>query len=343
MDHKLFQPTLINHATQYENGDRMNAPWVEKYRPQTLDEVVGQEHTILRLKRYVNEGNMPNLMFTGPAGVGKTTTAIALAKEMLGEYWRQNFLELNASDARGIDTVRNDIKSFCRLKAVGSPFRIIFLDEVDNMTKDAQHALRREMEMYTKTSSFILSCNYSSKIIDPIQSRCAIFRFVPVKGHQIIKRLEYIAQAEDLKISTAAIESIVYFAEGDMRRAVNILQASSSAGEEITDESVDEVVSKAKPKDVKKIVNKALDGDFIGARELLRDVMVVQGTSGEDMVTQIYQEVSKMALDGTLNEDIYINLVESIGETDYRIREGSNPRIQLEALLTKFLINSKAD
>ena len=227
----------------------MNGPWVEKYRPQTLDEVVGQDHIILRLKRYVKEGSLPNLMFTGPAGVGKTTTAIALAKEVLGEYWRQNFLELNASDARGIDTVRNDIKSFSRLKAVGSPFRIIFLDEVDNMTKDAQHALRREMEMYTKTSSFILSCNYSSKIIDPIQSRCAIFRFAPVKGHQIIGRLEYIANAENLNISKGAIESIVYFAEGDVRRAVNILQASVSLDEEITEDNIHDVVSKAKPKE----------------------------------------------------------------------------------------------
>jgi len=316
----------------------MNGPWVEKYRPQNLDEVVGQDHIIHRLKRYIDEGSMPNLMFTGPAGVGKTTTAIALAKAVLGEYWKQNFLELNASDARGIDTVRNNIKNFCRLKAVGSPFRIIFLDEVDNMTKDAQHALRREMEMYTKTSSFILSCNYSSKIIDPIQSRCAIFRFAPVKGNQIIKRLEKIAEAENLKVSPGAIESIVYFAEGDMRRAVNILQASSSTDEELTEESVHEVVSKAKPKDVRKIVNKALDGDFMGARDLLREVMVVQGTSGEDMVTQIYQEVSRMAMEDLIPSDKYIRLIESIGEYDYRIREGSNPRIQLEALLTKFLL-----
>jgi replication factor C small subunit len=316
----------------------MNGPWVEKYRPQNLDEVVGQDHIIHRLKRYIDEGSMPNLMFTGPAGVGKTTTAIALAKAVLGEYWKQNFLELNASDARGIDTVRNNIKNFCRLKAVGSPFRIIFLDEVDNMTKDAQHALRREMEMYTKTSSFILSCNYSSKIIDPIQSRCAIFRFAPVKGNQIIKRLEKIAETENLKVSPGAIESIVYFAEGDMRRAVNILQASSSTDEELTEESVHEVVSKAKPKDVRKIVNKALDGDFMGARDLLREVMVVQGTSGEDMVTQIYQEVSRMAMEDLIPSDKYIRLIESIGEYDYRIREGSNPRIQLEALLTKFLL-----
>ena len=132
----------------------MLGPWVEKYRPQTLDDVVGQKHIVSRLKQYVEEGSMPNLMFTGPAGVGKTTSALALVKSILGEYWRQNFLELNASDARGIETVRTNIKNFCRLKPVGAPFRIIFLDEVDNMTKDAQHALRREMEMYTKNSYF---------------------------------------------------------------------------------------------------------------------------------------------------------------------------------------------
>ena len=321
----------------------MNGPWVEKYRPQTLDEVVGQDHIIQRLKQYINEANMPNLMFTGPAGVGKTTTAIALAKAMLGEYWKQNFLELNASDARGIETVRKDIKSFCRLKAVGSPFRIIFLDEVDNMTKDAQHALRREMEMYTKTSSFILSCNYSSKIIDPIQSRCAIFRFAPIKGHQVIKRLEVIAKAENVNYAPGTLESIVYFAEGDMRRAVNILQSTASMGEEVNEETVHEVVSKAKPKDVRRIVNLALDGDFMGARDLLREVMVVQGTSGEDMVTQVYQEVSKMAMDDLISSEDYIKLVEHIGEYDFRIREGANPRIQLEALLTKFLPKEKAD
>ncbi|MGC9516902.1 MAG: replication factor C small subunit [Methanomicrobiales archaeon] len=321
----------------------MTGPWVEKYRPSNLDDIVGQDHIVQRLKRYVDDKSMPNLMFTGPAGVGKTTTALALAKSVLGEYWRQNFLELNASDARGIDTVRTNIKNFCRLKPVGAPFRIIFLDEVDNMTKDAQHALRREMEMYTKTSSFILSCNYSSKIIDPIQSRCAIFRFSPVKGNHIIKRLEVIAEAEDLDIDTKAIESIVYFAEGDVRKAINILQASASVTEKVTEESVHEVVSKARPKDVKKMINKALSGDFLGARNILREVMVVQGISGEDMVTQIYQEISRMSMQDSIDEETYMDIITNISEYDFRIREGANPRIQLEALLTKFLSKSRAD
>lgn len=315
----------------------MNGPWVEKYRPQKIEDIVGQEHIIDLLKNYIVEKSIPNLMFTGPAGVGKTTTALALVKSMLGKYWHQNFLELNASDARGIETVRTNIKNFCRLKPVGAPFRIVFLDEVDNMTKDAQHALRREMEMYTKTASFILSCNYSSKIIDPIQSRCAIFRFTPIKGQDVIKRLEYIAKEENFEYDETAIESIVYFAEGDMRKAINILQASASMGEKITDDKINDVVSKAKPKDINDMITKALTGDFMGARDLLREIMVSQGTSGEDMVNQIYQDVSKRAMSEKMDSEVYIDLVEAIAQTDFRIREGANPRIQLEALLTKFL------
>ena len=315
----------------------MTGPWVEKYRPQTLEDIVGQKQIISRLEKYVGNNSMPNLMFTGPAGVGKTTTALALVKSILGEYWRQNFLELNASDARGIETVRNNIKNFCRLKPVGAPFRIIFLDEVDNMTKDAQHALRREMEMYTKTASFILSCNYSSKIIDPIQSRCAIFRFAPIKGENIKDRLKFICNSENISFDEKGIEAIVYFAEGDMRKAVNILQAASTDEDTITEDNVYEVVSKTKPQNITEMINKALLGDFLSARNMLRETMVLQGTSGEDMVTQIYQDISKRVMDGKMEAGIYMNLIEAIAECDFRIREGANPRIQLEALLTQFL------
>lgn len=316
----------------------MNVPWVEKYRPQTLNDVVGQEQIVERLNRYVEENSMPNIMFTGSAGVGKTTCALALVKSLLGEYWRQNFLELNASDARGIDTVRNEIKSFCKLKAVGAPFRIIFLDEVDNMTKDAQQALRREMEMYTQTASFILSCNYSSKIIDPIQSRCAIFRFSPIKSGQIIKRLKYILEQENIEAEQSALENIVYFTQGDMRKSINILQASTTSDNKITEDAVFDVISRAKPKDVRKIIKTALDRDFMTSRDLLRDIMLIDGISGDDLITQFYQEVSSMTQEGLISEESFIKLMEYMSECDFRIREGANPRLQLEALLSKFLL-----
>ncbi|MDR3223213.1 MAG: replication factor C small subunit [Methanobrevibacter sp.] len=316
----------------------MNGPWVEKYRPQSLDDIVGQKHVTDRLKKYIgSDDGMPNLMFTGPAGVGKTTVALALVKSAIGEYWRSNFLELNASDSRRIDDVRHKIKDFCRLKPFAAPFKIVFLDEADSMTKDAQHALRREMEMYTKTVVFILSCNYSSKIIDPIQSRCAIFRFNPIKGQEIINRLKIIANEEKVDYDDSAIESIVYFAEGDMRKAINILQASASVGDKINDDNIHEVISKARPEDVSNMITKALTGDFIGARDILREIMILQGTSGEDLVNQIYQDVSRRVMEEIMDSKIYINLIEGIADTDFRIREGANPRIQLEAMLTKFL------
>lgn len=315
----------------------MSGPWVEKYRPEKLDDIVGQEHIINRLKKYIDEESMPNLMFTGPAGVGKTTTSLALVKSILGEFWRQNFLELNASDARGIETVRTNIKNFCRLKPVGAPFRIIFLDEVDNMTKDAQHALRREMEMYTKTASFILSCNYSSKIIDPIQSRCAIFRFAPIKSEEIVDRLKFIAVSEGFEYEGNAIETIVKFAEGDMRKSVNMLQSAASQGEIITEDGVFGVVSKAKPQEIKNMINAALQGNFIESRNILRSVMIEQGTSGEDMVNQIYAEISSRVNKGYMDGEVYMDLIGALAEIDFRIREGANPRIQLESLLTKFL------
>lgn len=191
--------------------------------------------------------------------------------------------------------------------------------------------------MYTKTASFVLSCNYSSKIIDPIQSRCAIFRFAPIKGQDIANRLEYISKQENVDYDESAIETIVYFAEGDMRKAVNLLQAAASGERTINEDKIYNVVSKARPKDINEMVTKALTGDFMGARDLLRETMVLQGTSGEDMVNQIYQDVTKRAMEGNMDNEVYINLIESIADSDFRIREGANPRIQLEALLAKFL------
>src|SRR5512136_2554789 len=221
----------------------MKEVWVEKYRPSKLDEVVGQDEIVSRLKAYVKTENLPHLLFAGPAGTGKTTCAIALARELFKENWRANFSELNASDERGIDTVPTKIKDYARISPIGGDFKIIFLDEADNLTADAQSALRRTMENYTRTARFILSCNYSSRIIEPIQSRCAVFRFRPLKPEAIRTYLGRIAKAEKLKITDDGLEALVYVSEGDMRRAVNSLQVAASLSTTIDADALYKVAS----------------------------------------------------------------------------------------------------
>ncbi len=312
--------------------------WTEKYRPKNLDEVVGQKSIIPRLKSYVKSGNMPHLLFAGPAGVGKTTCAIALAREFFGENWQNNFYELNASDERGIDVVRVNIKEYARTAPIGgAPFKIIFLDEADALTSDAQAALRRTMEKYSRTCRFILSCNYSSKIIEPIQSRCAVFRFTRPSEDDVIEYLKRIVEGERLKIEDEALKQIAYVSEGDVRKAVNILQvaASFSEGKEITLKTIFEATAMADPKDVREMVGHAMEGRFVEARKILDKLLIDQGLSGEDIIKAIHRVVID---EPGIKEEKKIMLLERIGEADFRIVEGSNPRIQLEALLAAFAL-----
>ena len=313
----------------------MNDIWIEKYRPKTLDDVAGQSEIIERLKTYAKIKNVPHLMFAGPAGTGKTTSSLALAKEVFGDTWKQNFNELNASDERGIGIIRGKIKNFARTAPIGkASFKIIFLDEADSLTSDAQAALRRTIEKYTHICRFILSVNYSSKIIEPIQSRCTVFRFRPIKADDIKKYMRKIASNEKLEITPDGLETIIFISRGDLRKAINILQVGASVNKKITAELLYETAATAKPEDVKKLINSALSGNFMAARNQLYDLLIKYGLSGEDIIKQIHQTIFDLAIP----DKSKVRLIETAGETEFRLTEGSNEHIQLEALLAQFVL-----
>ena len=308
----------------------MKEIWTEKYRPKNLDEVIGQRHVTERLKAYVETKNMRHVLMTGPWGTGKTTCSLAMAREMFGDEWKGNFIELNASDERGIDVVRGKIKEFARTAPLGNAeFKIIFMDEADALTSDAQAALRRTMEKYSKICRFILSCNYSSKIIDPIQSRCAVFRFKPLSKDDVKGFLMRIVTNENVKIDDEALDALVHVARGDMRRAVNSLQVAASMDKTIDVDTIYQTTGLANPEEVKKMIETALKGNFIAARDKLDEIMIEFGLSGQDIIRQIHSSFFELSIDDREK----VMLMDKTGEIEFRIIEGSNERIQLEALL----------
>ena len=312
-----------------------NVMWVEKYRPKKISEIVNQKEIMGSLGALLkNQSEMPHLLFSGSAGVGKTSTAICISREILGEYWRDYSLELNASDERGIGMVREKVKKFSRFAGLDTeiPFKIIILDEADEMTSDAQTALRRIIEDTAKYCRFILIANNLSKIIEPIQSRCVVFKFTRISNKEISSQLKFIAQKEKIKADEKGLETISDYADGDIRHAINILQAAASMGS-IDVSSVKSVIGLTKTKDVQDVLKLALNGKVSDAREKMIELIKVYGMSESDFLKYINQAVFASK---TSNIE---GILEIIAKYDYRILVGANPEIQLSALLaelTKF-------
>lgn len=307
--------------------------WTEKYRPKHLKDIVNQKEIVNRLKSFVAQKDLPHCLFAGPPGTGKTTAALCLAYEMFGEYFQGNFLELNASDARGIDVIRTTVKDFARTMSLGDiPFKILALDEADALTTEAQQALRRTMERFTRTCRFILIVNYSSKIIEPIQSRCALFRFPRLSKADITGMLKFICNKEGVKLEDDGIEAILYVSEGDMRRAINTLQAASAFGESVNADSVYKVTGKARPEEVREMLELSLRGDFVQARKKLHELLINYGLSGVDVVRQVHRETFNIEIP----EIWKVRIANIVGEIDFRMSEGANEEIQLSALLAQF-------
>ena len=305
--------------------------WIEKYRPRKLSEIVGQEDSIRKLQSFVNHKELPHLIFSGPAGTGKTSTALVLAIELFGENWKENFLELNASNERGIDIIRENVKDFARIMP-SNPlgFKIIFLDEADQLTPEAQAALRRTMEMYSSTTRFVFSCNYSSQIILPIQSRTVVMRFRPIKPEEMKKRIRIITQAENFEINDDAMEAITDIAEGDMRKALNILQTIKSSGD-LTASKIYEISGMANSSQFKSLLSKAIGGLFEDARDMLDTLMIEQGLSGMDIIRGVHSVVRKELIPPRQK----LQVIMALGEAEFRIVEGSTDLIQLDAMIAK--------
>ncbi|MDW7977846.1 MAG: replication factor C small subunit [Candidatus Caldarchaeum sp.] len=323
----------------YDEGGKFltsitHLPWVEKYRPRTLDEVVNQDEVVATLKNVVASKNVPHMLFTGPPGTGKTATAHAFAQELYGPRYLEDglFVEINASDERGIETIRERVKTFARtVPFSGVGFRVLLLDESDQLTDAAQHAFRRTMEQFSATCRFILAANYSNRIIEPIQSRCAVLRFKPLTLDSVGRMLRKIAEAERFSLDEEAVKAVYDFSVGDMRKAINILQSAAALSSKVDEKTVYQVMGLVSRGEVRRMLELALDGKFAEARELLRNLIYLDGHQPQDIVSSMSREITAL----NVSDEDKMKLIDFLGETDYRIAEGGTPEVQLLAFLAK--------
>jgi replication factor C small subunit len=320
-------------SANQKRDDLANLMWSEKYRPKKLSEVVNQKEIVKGIGNLIKSPDIPHMLFAGPAGVGKTTSALCIAMELLGEEWRKNSLELNASDERGIKMVRERVKEFAASvklatdKEFGKP-KIIILDEADEMTPEAQTALRRIIEDSARTTRFIIICNYLSQIIEPIQSRCVVFRFTRLPKEEVIDHLQAICEKEKVKYEEKAIAQIFDATRGDLRHSINIMQAAAGMGS-VSAANVTAAVGLSGRSKVGEVLRLALGGKFNEARAKLLELTQVYGMSETDFMKYANQEAYDIKIE---RPDEFAAIM---AEYDYRLAAGAHPEIQLSALLAQ--------
>lgn len=314
-------------------------PWLEKYRPAVIKDIVGNEETVGRLEVLAQQGNMPNLILAGPPGTGKTTSILALARALLGDSFKEGVLELNASDDRGIDVVRNRIKAFAQKKVTLPPGRhkVILLDEADAMTEGAQQAMRRTMEIYSSTTRFALACNMSEKIIEPIQSRCAVLRYSKLSDQQVLKRLQDVLQMENVSSNEAGLEALIFTAEGDMRQALNNAQATHAGFGFINSENVFKVCDQPHPLMIKKLLHSCIDSNYEKGTEIVEE-MWTEGYCGLDIVGTLFR-VTKFE---EMSEPLKLDFIKEVGFTHMRVLDGLDTLLQMSGLVAKLCCVSYA-
>jgi len=309
--------------------------WVEKYRPQSLDEVIAHEHIMSTISSLIEQRKLPHMLFYGPPGTGKTSTILAVARKLYGKRFRSLILELNASDDRGIGVVREQIKSFAGTQKIFSTgVKLVILDEADAMTKDAQAALRRVIEKYTKSTRFCLICNYAQKIIPAVQSRCTKFRFAPLSDQQILPRIKHIIKEESVEVTDDGMEAVLRLGRGDMRKCLNVLQATQMAYGKVDEENAYKCTGNPTPKTMQSIVEILLNEDFHRAFTSVQDIKVDAGIAIQDIISEVYYYVQTIDLPARSR----IALYRQLADIEYRSSCGSSEKLQVAALVGAFQI-----
>jgi replication factor C small subunit len=312
--------------------------WIEKYRPKTLNEVSNQKETVEGIKALLKTpATMPHFLFAGPPGTGKSTVALCVARQLMGEKFRSLVLELNASDERGIGVVRERIKGFSQIIQAtpsGVQFGLVILDECDEMTKDAQTALRRIMETSSRTCRFILICNYQSGIIEPIQSRCSVFRFRQLEEHEAMGYLTRICKSEGIETDPKAIKRVYELSEGDLRRATNYLQvaATGTKSGKLDLATLDRILPEAEDERIREMLKLAFDGEFLKSRDVMYELMGKHGISGREIIRGANRQIPRIA---EITGEKQAEVVRTIGECDFRLTQGANEDIQISAMLAQ--------